>query len=425
MKICSGADSRTERAASRLAIKLTRNDMKGTATQLLLNDKDSLHGEVIAKLMGEAVHFECLVAFAKRSAIKAFIPPLRTALKRGMSARIAVGLSFHLTHPEVLQKLLVLSESANLQVYLSDVDPGVTFHPKVYAFRTLLGSKVVIGSANLTSGGFADNFEASALIEALDTSLIQSVEQHFDALIDEEALVIATDDLIDEYAREFEVHEAMRNAARAKAGRILETEGEVGVSILAVRLEQMRRDRSDEGFERQRVHREGNLVLARQHIEALSRLRRPSESAFLSGYKSLVAILHSGGLNRGQTAIAKKAQAFVRALDAILEKPSLAPEQAFEVLHTHFVNIKSAGINLLSEILHVVDNRRFAVMNQNAVAGMHLAGYDQYPAKPSKATVDAAMYAQYCRDATMLRATLGLTNFTQLDALFNYSYWYD
>lgn len=86
------------------------------------------------------------------------------ALVRGMTARIAIGLSFHLTHPQVLQRLMTLSRSHDLELYLSAVGDDEPFHPKVYAFDREIGSTVIVGPANLTTGGFASNYEASILV---------------------------------------------------------------------------------------------------------------------------------------------------------------------------------------------------------------------------------------------------------------------
>lgn len=46
-----------------------------------------------------------------------------------------------------------------------------------------------------------------------------------------------------------------------------------------------------------------------------------------------------------------------------------------------------------------------------------------YPLRPNKQSVGGASYAKYCRQADEVRQALGLTDFTELDALFNYAYW--
>ena len=79
-------------------------------------------------------------------------------------------------------------------------------------------------------------------------------------------------------------------------------------------------------------------------------------------------------------------------------------------------------VNVITEILHTFDNKKFAVMNQNSVFGMSLANYN-FPEKPSKTSVNAEMYEDFCTKAEAICKYLGLDNFTELDALFNYAYW--
>jgi hypothetical protein len=62
-------------------------------------------------------------------------------------------------------------------------------------------------------------------------------------------------------------------------------------------------------------------------------------------------------------------------------------------------------------------------MNQNSVSGLELAGYKGFPKNPSKFKVDANVYVDFCSKADSVRDRLGLRDFTELDALFNYVYW--
>ena len=77
---------------------------------------------------------------------------------------------------------------------------------------------------------------------------------------------------------------------------------------------------------------------------------------------------------------------------------------------------------LMTEVLHALDNERFAVMNQNAVSGLANAGIHGYPLKPNKQNFDAALCARYCRHAKATQRSLGLDNFSKLDSVFNNPY---
>ncbi|ELF6204795.1 TPA: phospholipase D family protein [Pseudomonas putida] len=392
----------------------------GNSAKLVLNGERRAHGDVVLDSLRHAHHFECLVAFAKSSALPDLLAPLEQALNRGMTARFAIGLSFHLTEPRFLRKLLELSRRGGVDLYLSTGD--ATFHPKIYASQEPKRCTVVLGSANLTAGGLYDNHEASVLIDGPDTALFTEVQTYFDALIADGSIAPATKKRIDAYAAEFAIHDAWRKMARKRAVRISHA-GAQDLTVLADQLEEMKRDDSPHGCAAQQVLRKTNLRLARRQIRDLATPSRAVAWGFLTRYEALITLFHSGGLHRAKTRVASVPARFLAAIADIAGQPGLPPAASFEVLHAHFENITGAGINLLTEILHALDNRRFAVMNQNAVTGLAVAGFGGYPDHPTKTNVDGALYARYCEQARTVQSALGLANLTELDALFNYVYW--
>lgn len=80
-----------------------------------------------------------------------------------------------------------------------------------------------------------------------------------------------------------------------------------------------------------------------------------------------------------------------------------------------FNKIGGAGINTITETLHTIDNKRFAVMNQNSVAGMNRANYF-FPNK-----ITGMVYQNFCNNAQAVCKALKLKNFTELNALLNYA----
>ncbi|WP_066267481.1 phospholipase D family protein [Hydrogenophaga palleronii] len=392
----------------------------GSSAKLVLNGEQRSHADAVLEMLGRAQHFECMVAFAKVSALSELLTPLEQALDRGMSARVAVGLSFHLSEPQLLRKLFDLSKRSAMQLYLSTGD--ATFHPKIYATQEPKRCTVIVGSANLTAGGLGDNHEASLLVDGPDPTLFAEVQAYFDVLVAEESLVLATKKRIDAYAIEFAIHDAWRKMARKRADRVSRDDVQ-DMTVLADQLAEMRRDGSPHGFAAQQLMRSSNLRLARRQIKDLAITVKGGARSFLPRYEALISTFHSGGLHRAKTRVARAPARFLAAIADIAGQPGLAPAEAFELLHAHFENITGAGINLLTEILHALDNRRYAVMNQNAVTGLAVAGFGGYPDHPTKSNVDGDLYARYCQHARSVQSELGLANLTELDALFNYVYW--
>lgn len=394
--------------------------MKNTKRVRLLLNEDRDHGDVLGRLLKSAERLECLVAFAKMSALNELLQPLRKALARGLHARFAVGLDFHLTEPAVLHRLLTLTRDHSIKLYLSDSSD--TFHPKVYAFQNRKGYAVIVGSANFTHGGLYGNHEASALMEDESGALMASITRYFDALIADEVLVPATKGRIDEYEREYAIHDIYRKLARKKAQNEILSPG-VSFKTLADILEVMKSDDTELGFSRQKIVRRENQRRAARMLERWATKSGDASRGFLGRFESLIDLFHSGGLQRGKSRIADYPSQFVAAIAEIVGKPGLPPGEAFAVLKSHFKGIPQAGINLLTEILHALDSRQYAVMNQNAVSGLALAGFRVYPQRPSKQNVSADDYARYCQHAQIVREELGLEDFTDLDSLFNYAYW--
>lgn len=390
--------------------------------KLLLNGYDSGHGDEIIGLLANAEHLECMVAFAKSSASETFMKPLKQAIARGMTARVAVGLSLFVTDPAMLYELLKVEKNSQnkLELYLSSTED--TFHPKVYAVRESAGHRVIVGSANLTAGGFSNNYEASVVVNDQDGALLASVQKHFGELIEEGALTRASKTQIDEYAKLHAVHEAWRKMANRRAEKI--SRGDLhSLDVLADRLADMKADTSPYGFTAQKNHRAENRLVARRRMKEIAGLGKVARDTFLDAYEGLIECFHSGGLHRGKRIVSQKSSRFITALAEILELNRATPAQAFELLHSHFEAIERAGINVLTEILHALDNKRYAVMNQNAVSGLIVGGYDQYPLRPLKTNVTPELYEQFCRDAREVQNQLELENLSEVDALFNYVYW--
>lgn len=107
-----------------------------------------------------------------------------------------------------------------------------------------------------------------------------------------------------------------------------------------------------------------------QRDRSLASSPAPDPAAFLTRYEGLIQWLHSEGLHPGKTRIAQNAAGFPNALAAVLKLKQPSPGQAFQCLLDHFRKVPSAGIYILTEILMAIDSKRFAVMNQNAVAGL-------------------------------------------------------
>lgn len=98
------------------------------------------------------------VAFATESGASAFI---EIADPLNVNTTVYLGIRNAITS---YQAILLLFESG-VNVFVVDTGtPAILFHPKFYLAKSDKAANLVIGSANMTLGGFANNFEASAWI---------------------------------------------------------------------------------------------------------------------------------------------------------------------------------------------------------------------------------------------------------------------
>jgi HKD family nuclease len=395
--------------------------MSKQSARLLLNRETTGHLDRLLALLEESTRFECVVAFAKMSGWENIVVPLTAALKRGLRARFTAGLSFYQTEPAFLQALLKLSlKHKRLEVYIGDTPE--TFHPKIYAFSTGGKGTVIVGSANLTSGGFMFNYEASAEIHDEDGELTAEVSEYVNTLIGGEVIQPATQSLIDAYTRKFEINRIHQAVAQKRATKAIANTG-FDTDTLQAALNVLREDETENGFEAMVVRRRDRHRRANLEMQRLIETPPSTREAFIAGYETLIRQFSSGGLQRGKTRIANNYTHFLAALGEAQQFRRASPATAYGVLADYFGDIDRAGVNILTEILLAVNSDRFANMNKNAVAGMARANITQFPARPLKTNVDARLYAEYCSEANRLRERLGLRDFIELDTLFNHLYW--
>ncbi|MDI5925204.1 hypothetical protein QBK93_11005 [Rhizobium leguminosarum] len=210
---------------------------------------------------------------------------------------------------------------------------------------------------------------------------------------------------------------AHRQAERAAA------DPDGGVDTLGQILTEMKADESHYGFDQSVARRAASADEGLEILKEIAQGGTQSSEEFLEHFNRLLTTLHSGGLRRGNSGVTKDRATFTKSVRSILVFDDQAPAAMFDHLLARFRSVNRAGINLLTEILQLLDYKRYAVMNQNSVAGLKLAGHLNFPDMPSKQNMTGAMYADFCQKADSVRAGLGLADFSQLDALFNYAYW--
>lgn len=116
----------------------------------------------------QAAQFRGLVAFASESGLRIIEPDLRSFLAAGHHAFWIVGVDLGGTGRPALEFLYNLKREYPKQMdarVFSAADNLHIFHPKVYWLDSKDRKVIVTGSANATTGGFRQNFEASLVLD--------------------------------------------------------------------------------------------------------------------------------------------------------------------------------------------------------------------------------------------------------------------
>ena len=128
-------------------------------------------------------HFRAAVAFVKRSGTRHIVESLATFASRG-HVEIVAGIDHHGTSYEGLLDLLHAATPRGRVVAFHN-RLALTFHPKIYLFKSDTAADVIVGSGNLTEGGLFANYEASLrlhldLAEPEQLDLLRSIESALD-----------------------------------------------------------------------------------------------------------------------------------------------------------------------------------------------------------------------------------------------------
>jgi HKD family nuclease len=388
-------------------------------TSIFWNGATQNHDRRIRNLLKDAKRFDCMVAFARWSGFKQLQKLLVKRLKDGMSARLHIGLDHCHTEPKVLKQLLALKRKYQIEIFVSASDALRTFHPKVYRFDNGKNISLIVGSANLTYGGLFSNQEVSAVFSLKSDNHIPA---YMKALERGEDVIKLTPENLALYEVRFAAYHVLRGIAEKKIAKSLKAKVP-GLEALRTILDTMKEGGKDSEFLKQVRIRKKARAQARTLLNKFENGSPLTRSVFLKQYSKLTGDLwHSGGLQRSKTKIAKTPEIFQRII-RVAAQPSSSIADKFESMRT-IANLASGiGPNLLTEILHTYDNGSHAVMNQNSVAGMKLAGYLAFPERPTRSSVDGRLFEEFCRDADAVRRNLGLKNLSELDAVFNHAYW--
>lgn len=388
--------------------------------KFIKNTSDESHQEVIRSLIKESDTIKIAVAFLKQSGLNLLLPIIKQRLHDKVGMQIIIGQHFALTDPSALWSLFHLMRlNDNLHVRLAKLDTADVFHPKIYLFKNGSDGSSIIGSANLTLGGLANNFECSTLTTSSTTDAFWiDVQDYFEQLFTTHSVELTRFEILKYEAFHAENKEKLK---RVKSNP-KRTKTQQGFSYESLRrhfgkYDNKRRQNRYEGLK-------SNYRAARKVLEKLASKDVKDKNSFISHFDSLITGPHywsSGNMQRNKTDIYENWKSFQKLVRFVQANSTRDAEFLFQKGKVLLNDIRGAGINYLTEILMTFDPKRFANMNKNPLTVLtEEAGLNIHKHSSS---YNGESYQDYCELIKEISSQLGIKDMIEADNFFNDIYW--
>lgn len=349
-------------------------------------------------------------AFAHWSGWRHLLPHVK---KTAGTLKLLTGLSFCQTEPKVLYDWCERSQEGRVEARLF-ARKQTTFHPKVLLVKNSRRAFVVVGSGNLSNGGFLQNIECGLYSD--DETVFATLDAWFEKLF--------SDDSLTKQLREPDIrHYKKRFDAAKTANKVIrdlqkEAEEEIGEQHRAglgnwkqaVRL-------ASKFFESRRFLEHYQPKRAKTAKELKSALRYPRfdfDEEGLEDYYKIHALGHLIEVRKPRVwAQRKKLQAGLR----YLVDDSAPIEARLHAVMDGRYKVEGVGLNFLTKVLAVHDPSRFTVFNQPIAKALEHFKYER-----TRGYTQAQRYLEF---ADLMRRFLkesGGRSSLDLDNFF-YEYW--
>jgi HKD family nuclease len=385
----------------------------------------SSHQDVLNKYIPECDSISIAVAFLKVSGLKIIIDSLVDAAKNGCTIEIICGLDFGLTEPQALRELYELtSKYKKVSLLLaSSKEHNVTFHPKFYLLKKGNNATILVGSANLTSGGLNSNFECSLLVrENITSEIFKQCISYFNSLKLPTISEKANHPIINKYESFFNLQCELRKKIQAKPDKPY-----WDLNSKYYRLQQLyhiykeRQDINAIFTERVEKYKTAKIVL-----DQIADTPNLTQEEFKILFEQLVgtagadALWHSTGIYRLKGSVFKYQNQFQALVNYVRENKNQPIPEVFN--HSKFLveAIKGSGVNTVTEIMMTYDPKRFANLNANPIKV--LSDEVGITIKKNITNFNGGNYEKYCQLVSEISVVLGLKNMLEVDSFFNEIY---
>jgi HKD family nuclease len=355
-------------------------------------------------ILRDAVSIKCAIAFGHMSGWRQIDLALRDS--RAKSISILLGRAFFQTEPDLLDQLLVKEQrKKSFQGRLAPSAP--TFHPKVWMIETSATTHVIVGSANLSHGGFMMNTECSIYTDDVKTT--ESISGWFREQWDDSSPL--TPGLCEIYREQFNRTKAQRSALRKAIDAA--TEGLEAAQIAW---------RRSDAIEAARLYfktPEG-MSAAMDRLEAMDRIRKclkpPAFEFTKTDWLNFLGIPEFGDLKRINRDTAKQLPSIRRAfLHLADENVPLAERIENVVPPGGRFHVDGIGKNVVTKVMAMLSPKKRPVYNEPVAKTLNSFGYPLGLSRTFGEHYDA-----FCREVQSFVKECGLSEVLSVDSFFEY-----
>lgn len=392
-------------------------------TELVWNANDQTVASLLRKYARNADRISIAVAFLSKAGWTIVEDWLRDSLDQGCQVELFVGTDFYQTAPSALRAAAALLDSRDgCTLWMCRPNSKSVFHPKLYVFEGVNGSTVVVGSANLTSGGLRDNREVCCSFSVSPGSAVAGqLETIFASYRSDENARQATVLNIARYEGEWERFHRRVRKAKQEANKEIKALPVIDEDKLRQYLSEYRDNDNEQKDYEYRARRYERIPDLLDRLAAVK-----TRSDFLEIYEQLVGkqgqrgLWHSGGLFRMKNWVANGYPEACAMTRTIREHSDASATELFELGVPFVRRVIGLGVNVLTEVMNSYYPDRCPVLNNNSLGSVQHLATGRFP-EPQ--TFDAEDYDKFTEILDYLRDLCDFDSMGRVDHFLNYVYW--
>lgn len=321
---------------------------------------------------------------------------------------ILLGQAFFQTEPELLELLLARERnSASPRIHVKLASTASTFHPKVWIIENGQDphAHVIVGSANLSNGGFESNIECSAYLDS--PGVATDMQDWFDDLWN--ASPALTSERFDAYRKGYEKTLQLRELVRASVD---------AASLDLVHLEQSwRREEAIKEARRYFLSPKG-ITAAKRRVSAMKAIRKclkPRSFDFgRPEWNRFLEIHEFGSMKRIRRDTAEMLPAIRRAFAHLADASIPLVQRVDDVIRRDGrFHVHGMGRNIVTKVLAMLDPKERPVYNEAVGRALKSFGY-----RIDERKSPGEQYDEYCREMTDFVLACGRKEMLSIDAFF-------